>query len=357
MINGFYAYTLIKPDRRKTCQETHLLDRGYCGHEHLPLLGLINMNARIYDPLLGRFISPDNYVQSATTISAFNCYAYCRNNPVMFNDPSGNESQEAVYFRNAYNQMINNSYLDHSDYANFSSRGILTQLGLGFDYDFNAMLNLVYQITSGTVGGGGGSRGTGTGTGKSGGSATAGSAGSGGGSPEGQKGQDVIENNSSQPVLEKGPTTSGVQTDFHGATITTKTGGEVFSTPGLSMKWNAMSVFIEGDNSFEYIFDAKTWNVESFTNTTPIGNFSVGMDGSVSFGNSIISVGIASNGDYTLDLSIPFINNSSYGTTLYYNPQIGKNNLNMIMNNVYQFMHKVPPYALSPVMLRLILFY
>ena len=36
--------------------------RGYTGHEHLPEFGLINMNGRMYDPVLGRFLSPDNYM-------------------------------------------------------------------------------------------------------------------------------------------------------------------------------------------------------------------------------------------------------------------------------------------------------
>ncbi len=39
------------------------LGRGYTGHEHLLLFGLVNMNARLYDPVLGRFLSPDPYVQ------------------------------------------------------------------------------------------------------------------------------------------------------------------------------------------------------------------------------------------------------------------------------------------------------
>ena len=33
-----------------------LLGRGYTGHEHLPWFGLINMNARLYDPAVGRFL-------------------------------------------------------------------------------------------------------------------------------------------------------------------------------------------------------------------------------------------------------------------------------------------------------------
>ncbi|MCM1078366.1 MAG: hypothetical protein NC344_00760 [Bacteroidales bacterium] len=34
--------------------------RGYTGHEMLPEFELINMNGRVYDPVLGRFLSPDN---------------------------------------------------------------------------------------------------------------------------------------------------------------------------------------------------------------------------------------------------------------------------------------------------------
>ncbi len=42
-----------------------LLTSGYTGHEHLDKFGLINMNGRIYDPVLGRMLSPDNYIGSA----------------------------------------------------------------------------------------------------------------------------------------------------------------------------------------------------------------------------------------------------------------------------------------------------
>lgn len=66
-----------------------LLGRGYTGHEHLDLFGLINMNARLYDPLLGRFLSPDPYVQMPDFSQNFNRYAYCLNNPLIYTDPSG----------------------------------------------------------------------------------------------------------------------------------------------------------------------------------------------------------------------------------------------------------------------------
>lgn len=63
--------------------------RGYTGHEMLPEFGLINMNGRMYDPLLGRFLSPDNYVQLPDLSQSFNRYSYCLNNPLKYTDPSG----------------------------------------------------------------------------------------------------------------------------------------------------------------------------------------------------------------------------------------------------------------------------
>ena len=64
-------------------------NRGYTGHEMMPEFGLINMNGRVYDPNLGRFLSPDNYVQMPDNSQNFNRYSYCLNNPLKYNDPSG----------------------------------------------------------------------------------------------------------------------------------------------------------------------------------------------------------------------------------------------------------------------------
>jgi len=42
----------------------------------------------LYDPLLARFLAPDPLVGSGLT-NEFNRFIYCRNNPLMFTDPSG----------------------------------------------------------------------------------------------------------------------------------------------------------------------------------------------------------------------------------------------------------------------------
>ena len=66
------------------------LHRGYTGHEMLSEFDIINMNGRLYDPVLGRFFSPDNYVQMPDNSQCFNRYSYCLNNPLKYTDPSGN---------------------------------------------------------------------------------------------------------------------------------------------------------------------------------------------------------------------------------------------------------------------------
>lgn len=70
-------------------QTSFTFDRGFTGHEHYDILKIINANARLYDPVIGRFFSPDPFVQAPDFTQGFNRYSYCMNNPVMFSDPDG----------------------------------------------------------------------------------------------------------------------------------------------------------------------------------------------------------------------------------------------------------------------------
>jgi hypothetical protein len=47
------------------------------------------MNARMYDPAVGRFLSPDPFVQAPDFSQSFNRYSYGLNNPLKYTDPSG----------------------------------------------------------------------------------------------------------------------------------------------------------------------------------------------------------------------------------------------------------------------------
>ena len=99
--------------------DNYLFDRGYTGHEHLDEFSLINpdifhfitssglatskfslhyvwenqesanMNGRVYDPVIGKFLSPDNFVQESANSQNFNRYSYCLNNPLIYSDPDG----------------------------------------------------------------------------------------------------------------------------------------------------------------------------------------------------------------------------------------------------------------------------
>jgi len=62
---------------------------GFTGHEQLDLFKLVNMNGRMYDPVLGRFLSPDPVLQFPNFTQGLNPFSYTLNNPLRFTDPSG----------------------------------------------------------------------------------------------------------------------------------------------------------------------------------------------------------------------------------------------------------------------------
>ncbi len=63
--------------------------RGFTDHEHLDGVGLIHMNGRVYDPVVGRFVSPDPWIQDPENSQSFNRYSYVWNNPLSHTDPTG----------------------------------------------------------------------------------------------------------------------------------------------------------------------------------------------------------------------------------------------------------------------------
>jgi len=90
------------------------IDRGYTGHEHYDPFNLIDMNGRVYDPVIGRFLSPDPVIQAPDFTQNFNSYSYCYNNPLKYTDPTGNN----VYGKAGY---INTDFgtIGHSSFEVF----------------------------------------------------------------------------------------------------------------------------------------------------------------------------------------------------------------------------------------------
>ena len=64
-------------------------ERGFTGHEHIDLFALVNMNGRMYDPVVGYFTTPDPYSQFPGYTQGFNRYSYTLNNPLSLTDPNG----------------------------------------------------------------------------------------------------------------------------------------------------------------------------------------------------------------------------------------------------------------------------
>jgi RHS repeat-associated protein len=63
--------------------------RGYTGQEEIQTVALVNLNARIYDPSVGRFMTADLVVGEPNNSQNWNRYSYVGNNPLAFTDPTG----------------------------------------------------------------------------------------------------------------------------------------------------------------------------------------------------------------------------------------------------------------------------
>ncbi len=113
-----------------------LLGRGYTAHEHLDWFGLINMNARLYDPALGRFLSPDPYVQAPDFSQSFNRYSYCLNNPLKYTDPTGevfglDDFLIAAVIGGAINWLFNGAELSWKGLGYFAGGALVGGLSAG----------------------------------------------------------------------------------------------------------------------------------------------------------------------------------------------------------------------------------
>ena len=64
---------------------------GYTGHVNDPDTGLVYMQARYYDPTVGRFISTDPIGPIVGNTFNFNRFMYANNNPIVNMDPNGKE--------------------------------------------------------------------------------------------------------------------------------------------------------------------------------------------------------------------------------------------------------------------------
>ena len=78
-----------------TCSITSTTTRGFTNQENIDPLCAINLNARIYDPTIGRFMSADTIVQNPFSSQSYNRYSYIENGPLSGADPTGHCNETA----------------------------------------------------------------------------------------------------------------------------------------------------------------------------------------------------------------------------------------------------------------------
>jgi len=69
---------------------------GFGGQKDEDIAGLIDMNGRMYDPVLATFVSADPIIGDIVDISNGNPYGYCRRSPVSYADPSGFQAEAPI---------------------------------------------------------------------------------------------------------------------------------------------------------------------------------------------------------------------------------------------------------------------
>jgi RHS repeat-associated protein len=82
----------------------------YTGQLAQDVLGLDYYESRFYDPYLNRWIQPDPIIPDPEESHSIDRYAYVKNNPIRYNDPSGHDVECAGY--NANRCKDNNNDLD-----------------------------------------------------------------------------------------------------------------------------------------------------------------------------------------------------------------------------------------------------
>lgn len=80
---------------------------GYTGHVE-DSSGLVNMQARSYDPVIGRFYSNDPVgYTSSNPVMSFNRYLYVNNNPYKYRDPNGEFLDPLTVFGGVVGAVVN----------------------------------------------------------------------------------------------------------------------------------------------------------------------------------------------------------------------------------------------------------
>lgn len=89
-----FEYSAFGQTRYTQSTNVFKVSRLYTGQRFDDGTGLYYYNARYYDPILGRFVQPDDIISDLLNPQSYNRYSYCVNAPLRYTDPSGHAGVE-----------------------------------------------------------------------------------------------------------------------------------------------------------------------------------------------------------------------------------------------------------------------
>ena len=118
-----YEYSSFGQDRFTASTSVFPISRRFTGQVKDEETGLYYYGARYYDPLLGRFIQPDDEIPNLFNPQSLNRYSYVLNNPLRYTDPTGHAEAESLW----WSLSLGRAYVGSDANMPFSGTGAPTQ--------------------------------------------------------------------------------------------------------------------------------------------------------------------------------------------------------------------------------------
>ena len=110
----------------------------FTGQEFDEEYHLYNYNARLYDPIMSRFITPDTIISQPFNPQSLNRYSYALNNPLRYTDPSGHKEEDLEDI-DLEDIMSSEDYEDFMEYVKEHEAELISSGKLPYDWKFRML--------------------------------------------------------------------------------------------------------------------------------------------------------------------------------------------------------------------------